>query len=197
MTGDDWDERYATSPLLWGAAPNRFVEVRCRELEPARALDLACGEGRNALWLAASGWRVTGIDFSTVAIARARAAATDNGLTLALTCDDILTAEITDSAFDLVLIAYVQLPRDERSRLIARAAAAVAEGGTFLLVAHDLTNHADGYGGPKDPSLLWTADEIVGGLAGFTIEEAATVLRPVAEAPRPAIDTIVMASRAQ
>jgi SAM-dependent methyltransferase len=197
MKGGDWDERYGTSPLLWGVAPNRFVEARCRELEPGRALDLACGEGRNALWLAARGWQVTGIDFSTVAIARARAAAHDNELTLALVCDDILTVEIADGAFDLVLLAYVQLPPDERNRLIARAAGAVAGGGTFLLVAHDFRNHADGYGGPKDPSLLWTADEVVGGLAGFTIEEADTALRPVAEAPRPAIDTIVMARRAQ
>lgn len=197
MTSEDWDVRYAASPLLWGLAPNRFVEERCLELEPGRALDLACGEGRNALWLAARGWQVTGIDFSAVAIDRARAAARDNELALALVCDDILIAEIADSAFDLVLLAYVQLPPDERGRLIARAATAVAEGGTFLLVAHDLRNHADGYGGPKDPSLLWTADEVVGGLAGFTIEEADTVLRPVADAPRPAIDTIVMAHRAQ
>jgi SAM-dependent methyltransferase len=197
MKGRDWDERYATSPLLWGVAPNRFVEARCRDLEPGRALDLACGEGRNALWLAGRGWRVTGIDFSTVAIDRARAAARENELTLALVCDDILTAEIADGAFDLVLLAYIQLPPNERNRLVARAATAVARGGTFLLVAHDLSNHADGYGGPKDPSLLWTADEVVGGLDRFTIEEADTVLRPVAEAPRPAIDTIVMARRAQ
>jgi SAM-dependent methyltransferase len=197
MKGVDWDKRYATSPLLWGVAPNRFVEARCLDLEPGRALDLACGEGRNALWLAARGWRVTGIDFSTIAIDRARAAARHGELSLALVCDDVLTTEVAEGAFELVLLAYVQLSPDERHRLVARAATALAEGGTFLLVGHDLSNHAHGHGGPKDPSLLWTADEVVGGLDGFTIEEADTVLRPVADAPRAAIDTIVMARKAR
>jgi SAM-dependent methyltransferase len=196
MSSDDWDSRYAANPLLWGDAPNRFVEARCRDLPTGRALDLACGEGRNALWLVTRGWRVTGIDFSAVAINRARAIARDTELDLELVWDDVLTAEIPADAFDLVLLAYVQLPLDERKRLIERAASAVARDGVLLLVGHDLSNHAEGVGGPKDPTLLWTATEVVDGLGGFTIEEAGTTLRPVEGAPRPAIDTIVMARRA-
>ena len=91
MNGHDWDERYAATPLLWGAAPNRFVEERCRSLPAGAALDLACGEGRNALWLAGLGWRVTAIDFSSVAIERARAAASAAERPIELVCDDILT----------------------------------------------------------------------------------------------------------
>ena len=195
MNGGDWDERYAASPLLWGAAPNRFVEQRCRSLPAGAALDLACGEGRNALWLAALGWRVTGIDFSSVAIERARAAAAEGEHAVELVCDDILTTALPRAAFDLVLIAYVQLPADERRILVARAAAAVADGGVFLLVGHDRTNATDGHGGPKDPTLLWTAAEVVSALEGFSIDEATTVLRPVEGAARPAIDTIVTARR--
>jgi SAM-dependent methyltransferase len=196
MKGADWDARYAASPLLWGAAPNRFVEERCRLLPVGTALDLACGEGRNALWLAARGWRVTGIDFSSVAIERARAAAVAPGQTVEFICDDILTTALPEAAFDLVLLAYIQLPADERRLLLSRAAAAVAEGGMLVLVGHDRTNHTEGHGGPTDPSLLWTTDEIVAALSDFAIEEAITALRPVDGAPRPAIDTIVRARRA-
>lgn len=195
MNGGDWDERYAATPLLWGRAPNRFVEERCRSLPVGAALDLACGEGRNALWLAGLGWHVTGIDFSSVAIERARAAAVAAERTIEFVCDDILTTTLRPSGFELVLVAYVQLPPDERRLLLAQATSAVAEGGVFLLVGHDRTNATDGHGGPKDPTLLWTAAEVVTALAGFSVDEATTVLRPVDGAARPAIDTIVTARR--
>ena len=67
-----WNERYADQDLVWGIAPNRFVEEEFSRVEPGVALDLACGEGRNAIWLAAAGWRATAVDFSRVAIARGR-----------------------------------------------------------------------------------------------------------------------------
>src|SRR5215217_7896374 len=77
MTPDDWDRRYAEPRLVWSAEPNRFVVEEVADLPPGRALDLACGEGRNALWLAARGWDVTGVDFSGVAVGKARRMAAD------------------------------------------------------------------------------------------------------------------------
>ena len=71
MDADAWDERYAASELVWSAAPNRFVEAECADLPPGRAVDLAAGEGRNAIWLAGRGWRVTAVDFSRVALEKA------------------------------------------------------------------------------------------------------------------------------
>ncbi len=195
MSAGDWDGRYAASPLLWGENPNRFVEERCSGLSPGHALDLACGEGRNAIWLARRGWQVTGIDFSAIAIDRARRIAAESELPVDLRTGDVLTFPIPDGAFDLVLVAYVQLPPKERALLITRAAKGVSPAGRFLLVAHDHANHAHGHGGPKDASLLWTADEVVAHLEGFVVEEAQTVLRPVDGAKRPAIDTIVSAVR--
>lgn len=67
-----WDERYGTAELIWKADPNRFLVEELEGLAPGRALDIACGEGRNAIWLASMGWEVTGVDFSAVGLAKAR-----------------------------------------------------------------------------------------------------------------------------
>ncbi|HLU32183.1 MAG TPA: class I SAM-dependent methyltransferase, partial [Acidimicrobiia bacterium] len=74
-----WDERYREAPLSWPAEPNEFVEEELAGLEPGTAVDLACGEGRNAVWLAERGWQVTGVDFSSVAIDRARRMTAERG----------------------------------------------------------------------------------------------------------------------
>ncbi|MFG3603067.1 methyltransferase domain-containing protein [Micromonospora chersina] len=73
MDSSAWDTRYASTPgLVWSAEPNRFVVESVTGLTPGAALDLAAGEGRNAVWLAEQGWRVTAVDFSPVAVARGR-----------------------------------------------------------------------------------------------------------------------------
>jgi 2-polyprenyl-3-methyl-5-hydroxy-6-metoxy-1,4-benzoquinol methylase len=73
MDASGWDERYSGNELLWGLPPNRWVEAELADTSVGRAIDLACGEGRNAIWLADRGWSVTAVDFSGVAIQRARA----------------------------------------------------------------------------------------------------------------------------
>ena len=72
MDAAAWDERYAATALVWSAGPNQFVESELASLPPGRALDLACGEGRNARWLAERGWQVTAIDWSEVAVDKGR-----------------------------------------------------------------------------------------------------------------------------
>ncbi len=197
MKSEAWDARYAEAGLVWGPAPNRFVAAETEDLAPGRALDLACGEGRNAIWLAERGWRVTAIDFSSVAVNRARCLAAERGVTVDFAVGDVLEAPLEQAAYDLVLLAYLQLPLDERASVLMRAAAAVRPGGLFLLVGHDLRNYAEGHGGPRRPDLLWTVAEIGGALsvAGLTVERADEVLRDVEGAPRPAIDTLVRARR--
>ncbi len=75
MDAAGWNERYAGTDLVWSAGPNAFVEQICSSLTPGTALDLAAGEGRNALWLAELGWEVTAVDFSSVGLEKARRAA--------------------------------------------------------------------------------------------------------------------------
>lgn len=197
MGSADWDRRYAEKPLYWGAGPNRFVAGEVSGLVPGRALDLACGEGRNAVWLAEQGWEVTGIDFSPVAIDKARALGTERGVHVELVVDDVVTCHLDDGAYDLVLIAYLQLPPDEWERVIARAAGAVAAGGTLLMVGHALRNLTEGTGGPSTAAVLWEHGRIAAALAaaGLEVERAEEVLRDVEGAPRPAVDALVRARR--
>jgi len=192
---EHWDRKYAETDLLWSATPNRSLVAEVADLTPGRALDLACGEGRNTVWLAERGWKVTGVDFSEVAIAKARERAARELLNVDFVCADLLEYEPEPNAFDLVLVLYLQVPASERVRVLDRAVSALGIGGTFLLVGHDLTNIADGVGGPSDPDLLYTPDEIAAELPGLEIEKAERVLRDVADADRPAIDALVRARR--
>lgn len=195
MRREEWDRKYSETGLLWSAEPNRFVVAELAGLPPRRALDLACGEGRNAIWLAELGWRVTAVDFSEIAIAKGRERAARLGLDVDFVCADLLDYEPELDAFDLVLVLYLQLPADERRLVLARAADALTPGATFFLVGHDSTNLTHGVGGPSEPSVLYTPDDIVAELGGLEIEKAERVVRDVEGAERPAIDALVRARR--
>ena len=195
MQREDWDKRYASVENLWAAKPNRFLVAEVAELEPGRALDLACGEGQNAIWLATLGWEVTAVDYSEVAIAKARARAERDGTRVAFACADLLEYEAAVGTFDLVVVLYLHIPADGRRRVLAKATAALAPGGTFVLVGHDLTNLTDGVGGPSDPDLLCTPEQIAGELPGLEIERAERVLRNVKGEERDAIDALVRARK--
>lgn len=164
MDADAWDERYADSELVWSRGPNLFVEQECRDLSPARAVDLACGEGRNAIWLASLGWEVTAVDFSQVALDKGRTLAGD--LALDWVCADA-TRWSAPEPVDLVVVAYLQLPAAERRRAHRNAFASLGPGGTLLLVAHDTTNLTEGTGGPQDASVLMSAEDVLADLAGL------------------------------
>jgi SAM-dependent methyltransferase len=176
-----WDERYAAAPLVWSAGPNAFVEAELADLPPGRALDLACGEGRNALWLAERGWQVTAVDFSAVAVGKGRrlSKARDLGGRVDWVVGDVLTVPLPST--DLALLAYLQLPAAERRTAVQRAWAALGAGGTLLVVAHDSSNLTEGSGGPQDPAVLYTAQDVLADLAGreLHVVRAGRVARPV------------------
>jgi SAM-dependent methyltransferase len=197
----EWNRRYAGSELLWTAKPNRFLVAETTSLAPARALDLACGEGRNAVWLAEQGWQVTGVDFSDVALAKARELAEARGVRAEWTQADLLDYRPAEQAYDLVLLFYLQLPAAERRRVVRTAAGALAPGGTLLVVAHDSSNLEHGHGGPRDASVLYTAADVVADLegSGLEVERAELVERSV-ETPdgeRTALDALVRVARPQ
>lgn len=195
MRREDWDRRYAAVENLWAARPNRFLVAEVSELAPGRALDLASGEGQNAIWLATLGWDVTGVDYSEVAVAKARARAERDGLGVRFVSADLVSYVPEQGTFDLVLLLYLHIPRDERRVVLERAANALAPGGTFLLIGHDLTNMTDGVGGPSDPSILVTPDEVAAELPGLEVEKAERVLRDVTGEDRDAIDALVRARK--
>jgi SAM-dependent methyltransferase len=200
MDADDWNARYATQELVWTAEPNVFVAAETGGLPPGRALDLACGEGRNAVWLAAKGWDVTGVDFAEAALDKARRLAGERGVTVRWHCADVRSWVPGDDRYDLVLLAYLQLPEDQRHQALAPAVEALAPDGTLLVVAHDRRNLAEGTGGPQDASVLYGPAEVVShleaiGVPDLRIERAETVERAVAGAERPALDCVVRARR--
>ena len=180
MDAHAWDERYAASDLVWSAEPNVFVAAELGDLAPGRALDLAAGEGRNAIWLARRGWTVTAADFSQVALDKGRQLAGDTGIRWV--CADA-TRWDEPSTYDLVVVAYLQLPAPERRAAVRAAYASLVEGGTLLLVAHDSTNLAEGTGGPQDPAVLMTADDVLADLDGlaFDVVRAERVARQVGD----------------
>jgi SAM-dependent methyltransferase len=199
MDSADWDQRYAGRELVWTSEANRFLVIEAESLTPARALDLACGEGRNAVWLAERGWQVTGVDFSSVAIQKAKQLEDARGVRADWIVADLLEYRPETLAFELVIVFYLQAPGEQRTPILRAAAEAVARGGVFLLVGHDSSNIEQGYGGPQDPAVLYTAEDVTGDLegSGLRIERAETVQRPVetADGRRIALDALVRASR--
>jgi len=197
MDREAWNRRYAGSELVWTAQPNRFLVAEASGLRPGRALDLACGEGRNAVWLAEQGWQVTGVDFSEVALDKARDLAAARGVEAEWEQADLLAYQPAPRAFDLVLVFYLQLPAAQRRTIVRAAADAVAPGATLLLVAHDRSNLEHGHGGPQQPAVLYTAGEVVADLdgSGLEIERAERVERPVQtpDGERIALDALVRA----
>ena len=200
MDAESWNRRYATSELIWTAEPNRFLVEEVADLPPGRALDLGAGEGRNAVWLASRGWQVTAVDFSCVGLDKARRLADAAGVDVGLVCAD--ATEPIDGVYDLVIVLYLHLPAAQRRIAYANAAAAVAPAGTLLIVGHDLTNVDDGVGGPQDPDVLFTPDDVVGDMsaAGLNVERAERVHRRVTTVTtdtggRDAIDALVRARR--
>lgn len=190
-----WDERHASQDPIESRDADPTLVDEATALTPGTALDLGAGDGRNAVWLAEHGWRVTAVDFSAVALDRGRALATTAGVDVDWWLADLLEWTPPAEAFDLVALLFIHLPPEERRQVYLRAAAAVAAGGTLLIVGHDRSNLADGVGGPRDPDVLFTPDEIVGDLAdGFTVERADVVRRATPTDPAP-LDAVIRATR--
>jgi 2-polyprenyl-3-methyl-5-hydroxy-6-metoxy-1,4-benzoquinol methylase len=197
MDAAAWDARYAEAEPLSTVAPNRFLVEVAEGLAPGRALDLAAGAGRNAVWLARRGWQVTAVDFAAEGLRRAEALAAHHGVTIATVHADLLDHRPPEAEFDLVLLAYLQVPEDEMATIVERAAAAVAPGGTLLVVAHDRSNLEHGHGGPSRPEVLTTVDGLTAAIDGLDILRAEIAERSVdtPEGERIALDSLVVARR--
>jgi len=195
---DDWNARYAAKELLWSAEPNRLFASEVEGVVPGRALDLACGEGRNAVWLAERGWRVTAVDFSDVALGKAAELAASRGVGVDWVSADVLDYEPEPGAYELVAVLYLQLPRGELAHAVRTSQAAVAPGGTLFVLGHDTTNLTEGHGGPRDAAVLFTPEDVVAMLGDdFLVERSEKVRRlvPVEDGEATAIDALVRARR--
>ena len=190
MDASMWDQRYEAEDLVWSAEPNRFLPELVGDLEPGTALDIACGEGRNAIWLARQGWDVTAVDFSPVAIEKAWQLADDAEV-------EWVVADVTDyepeQAFDLVILFYLHVLPEDLAAALGRGIDALAEGGRLIAVGHAVRNLEEGYGGPPYPEILWAEPVVRPMLADLEVVEIGERLRPVPEADATAIDLVVHA----
>src|SRR5690606_8435426 len=170
---------------------------------PGRALDLAAGEGRNSLWLVERGWTATAVDFSPVALGRARTLAADRlgerAGRLELVEADLSAYVPEPGAYDLVISAYFQVGAELRRRVMRGAAAAVAPGGLLLVVAHDSDNLKRGYGGPRDPAVLYTAHDVASDIDGSGLRVVRAEVRgrevETDDGRRTALDAFLLARR--
>lgn len=155
-----WDERYTGHDAVWSGKPNPQLVAEARSLRPGSALDVGCGEGADAIWLAQLGWSVTGLDFSEVALRRGAARAADVG---ALVAERItwLHADVRtwrpSTTYELVSAHFMHLPSSVRTPLFARLADAVSPHGTLLLVGHDASDLHTTVQRPQDGDLYFDA----------------------------------------
>jgi tRNA1(Val) A37 N6-methylase TrmN6 len=205
MDASGWDERYAQTQMVWSVEPNIFVVEEVTRLlqdvadpsHPGHALDLAGGEGRNALWLAETGFDTELVEFSPVALDKAASAATKRGVTLTLSLHDITTSPTLKPA-DLVLLCYLQLPVEQLIDVYAYATTLLKPGGTLLVIAHEKDNLAHGYGGPQDENLLPRVTDVVEAIKEqlmVTRAEQVTRIVHTDTGDKRAIDLVVTATR--
>lgn len=189
-----WDERYAATDRLWSATPNATVRSVVSGLAPGRAVDVGAGEGRHAVWLAQQGWTVTAVDFSDVGLSKGREGAAAESYQLAQRIEWVVAdvrewAPPPGTTYDLALVAYLHLPED----VLDRVADWLAPGGRLVVVGHDLRNLTDGVGGPQDPRLLRSVDQLRGLVGALEVERAEEVLRETPDGT--AIDHLLVARR--
>ncbi|GAB98278.1 SAM-dependent methyltransferase [Kineosphaera limosa] len=166
----DWDERYS-GEQIWSGEPNRTLVDEIAGVAPGRALDVGCGEGADAVWLAQQGWHVTALDVAESALARGRALAKAVGVDITWLHAGLLEADLPAGGFDLVSAQYPALRRTPDNDAERRLVDLVAPGGTLLVVHHDVSDpsHALAHGfdpadwvGPRDVAALLGPDwEIV------------------------------------
>ncbi len=183
-----WDERYRQSPdRIWSGNPNAVLVTEAATLRPGRALDVGCGEGADALWLAEQGWEVTGTDISAAALTRAQEHARARGQEVSWVAADLRADPPRPGGYDLVTAHFMHLPTPERTELYRNLVAAVAPGGTLLVVGHDRVDEHVNAHGADNPwaryDMFFTAEQLVAelDLSDWLIEVAESRARTVTD----------------
>ncbi|HEY0127086.1 MAG TPA: class I SAM-dependent methyltransferase [Blastococcus sp.] len=190
MRTEDWDERY-TERQQWSSEPNALVAELLSGLPPGDAVDLAAGEGRHALWLAARGWRVTAVDFSAVGLDRGRSRQGAERVTWVAA--DVTSWTASPASLDLVLVAYLHLTEGDLLAVLTGAVGWLRPGGRLLVLGHDLANLSAGVGGPQEPAVLHSVERLAPVAGLLAVDRLEQVLR---ETPAGvALDTVLWGRR--
>ncbi len=178
-----WDQRYSEPGFFYGTEPNDFLAASAEQYLPpgAEVLSLGEGEGRNAVFLARQGFRVTGVDGSTVGLAKAQGLAARHGVTIHTDVADLATYDLGAERWDAILSLWCHTPSALRAGLHRRAIEALRPGGVLLLEAYTPEQLAYRTGGPSDVDLLMTLELARRELAGLEFLVAQEKLREVYE----------------
>lgn len=183
MNQDFWDQRFRESGYAYGTEPNDFLRASVAKLPPGDALCLAEGGGRNAVHLALKGHRVTAQDLSPVGLEKAQELAQDQGVNLTCVRGDLREFKPEPESVDLVVAIWMHLEPELRALVHQRAVRALRPGGHLILEAYTPEQLRHGTGGPPNPELLITAQQLQNELQGLTWLELQETERRIEEGP--------------
>jgi SAM-dependent methyltransferase len=200
FTREFWDERYSSSARIWSGRPNPRLVEHVSALTPGAAIDVGCGEGADAVWLATQGWEVTGVDVSEVALERALQHAVEAGVgdRTSWRQVDLVAGEQLPGSADLVSVQFLHLPSSVFAQVYAGIVATVRPGGRLLVVGHHPDDAQTGLRNERLAHLLFTPDAVTALLDNrWDIEVSDAPTRQVESDGRPVTvtDTVVLASR--
>lgn len=177
-----WDQRFGTEDYLYGTAPNDFLRAEAHRIRPGgEVLCIGEGEGRNAVFLAERGFRVTAFDQSPVGLDKARRLAAERGVSIGTEVGDLATAELGNARWDAIVSIWCHLPRPLHARVYAQIAVALKTGGITLWEHYHPKQLEYKTGGPQDVAMLYTLDDLRAGFPTFDVEIGREVEREVHE----------------
>lgn len=176
-----WNERYAIKEYAYGKEPNDFLRRTADDIMPGNVLCLAEGEGRNAVYLAEQGFKVTAVDLSEVGLAKANRLAQERGVNIETIHADLADFQIEAESWNGVVSIFCHLPETIRKPLHQRVVAGLKPGGTLILEAYHPGQLQLDTGGPKDPDLLPDLDTLRAELVGLNMQLMHDIERPIQE----------------
>ncbi len=181
-SSNPWDERYGAETFMYGTEPNDFLREQVALLpKSGEVLCLAEGEGRNAVFLAQHGLRVTGVDGSAVGLAKAHKLAAARGVTIETQVADLSDWDLGEARWDVIVSIWAHLPAPLRASLHPRIARALRPGGLLVLEHYHPKQLAYKTGGPPDPTMMLTLDELSKSFPGWIPEHTFEGERDVQE----------------
>ena len=180
-TRDFWNEKFANTDYAYGTEPNDFLASAVTNLKRGATLSLAEGEGRNAVWLAQQGFTVSAIEQSEKGVGKTLRLALQRGVIVMAERGELETFHIQPNSWDLVVSIYAHTPQELRRKLHRQVVAGLKPGGVFVLEAYTPAQIPNNTGGPKDASLMPTAELLRSELAGLVFDHIEEVERDVVE----------------
>lgn len=176
-----WDKRYGGENFAYGTAPNDFIREQAGQLPVGDTLSLGEGEGRNAVFLAGLGHRVSALDGSKVGLAKAQAFAAKNGVEIETIHTDLAVYELEENRWDVIVSVFCHLPPDLRKKVHGQIAAALRPGGCLILEAYTPQQLAYKTGGPPNAAMMMDIESLRAELGALDFEVAQELVREIHE----------------